>query len=351
MSAADLKDLKKAMKHAKTSWKADESNKDLKRLYKDARAKYREAKTGTKDILKSATSSDSEPLGKKRSLEEVARNDVGEQDDAAEADAKKKGHTGKRKRRRKRKSKTTPEDAAVDVAEDSVDNLDDALVDTIYVEGIPYETSDDDMRSLFLKCGQILSLRMPRWHDSGRARGYAHIQFENGNTGVSAALAMDGHRIGGRFLKIARARPAGAKQRQANAHKDHPKGCRTLFVKNLPYEVNENDVSSAFAKFGEVSNVRLAYWNHTKNLKGFGYVEFSKPDGAKAAFGAPGGITVKGRILFIDYETSARPKGSFRELDGRSWKFSGRGRGGRGRGRGSRGRGRGGRGRGRGMRR
>jgi hypothetical protein len=39
--------------------------------------------------------------------------------------------------------------------------------------------------------------------------------------------------------------------------------------------------------FGEVVSVRLARWNHTQSLKGFGYVQFRSGEGAEAAMAAP----------------------------------------------------------------
>ena len=40
-------------------------------------------------------------------------------------------------------------------------------------------------------CGKVTSVRMPRWQDSGRPRGYAHIDFKKA-LGVEKALALSG---------------------------------------------------------------------------------------------------------------------------------------------------------------
>jgi RNA recognition motif-containing protein len=54
-------------------------------------------------------------------------------------------------------------------------------------------------------------------------------------------------------------------------------------VKNLPYDCTEEALKEAFTFCGKVSGVRLAMHNHTKQLKGFGYVEFVKEAGAEIA--------------------------------------------------------------------
>lgn len=48
---------------------------------------------------------------------------------------------------------------------------------------------------------------------------------------------------------------------------EQPRGCRTVFVKNLPYDADEDGVSEALAGCGRIASVRLAMWNHTRKLK------------------------------------------------------------------------------------
>lgn len=93
-----------------------------------------------------------------------------------------------------------------------------------------------------------------------------------------------------------------------------PAGCRTIFVKNLPYDCTENDVTEAFRFCGKIANVRLAIWAHTEQLKGFGYVEFKNEDSAEIAVKKSNTIRVKGRPVFCDFETG-KPKGSFKTQD------------------------------------
>lgn len=61
--------------------------------------------------------------------------------------------------------------------------------------------------------------------------------------------------------------PATEKARRANRKAEQPAGCRTVFVKNLPYDVEEDAVSEALAGCGRIASVRLAMWNHTRKLK------------------------------------------------------------------------------------
>ena len=47
---------------------------------------------------------------------------------------------------------------------------------TVYVEGLPFTATDENVKEFFKQCGNISNLRLARWHDTGRLRGY--IIFE-----------------------------------------------------------------------------------------------------------------------------------------------------------------------------
>jgi len=55
-----------------------------------------------------------------------------------------------------------------------------------------------------------------------------------------------------------------------------PVDCKTIFVKNLPYEYTEDQLGNLFRFCGEIENVRIAYNYQTKVSKGFGYVDFKE---------------------------------------------------------------------------
>ncbi|CAM9347847.1 unnamed protein product, partial [Choristocarpus tenellus] len=184
------------------------------------------------------------------------------------------------------------------------------------VEGIPWTCNEEDVKRFFKDCGTITSVRLPRWQDSGRARGYAHVVFES-PAGAQAAFAKDGQYLNGRYLTVqAPQAPQTVLTQQANRTAEHPEGCRTVFIKNIPYDADEDGVAEALEACGKVASVRLAMWGHTHKLKGFGYVEFVTERGAEKAVRTQNKLVIGGRPVVVDFETG-RPKGSFRSQDGR----------------------------------
>lgn len=83
------------------------------------------------------------------------------------AAAAEKKERGARKRRRTKVDKQGDEaaggeDAGAPAASAAADSAKEAASCTVYVEGIPYESSEDDLRGFFKACGAIAGLRMPR---------------------------------------------------------------------------------------------------------------------------------------------------------------------------------------------
>jgi len=190
---------------------------------------------------------------------------------------------------------------------------------TVYVEGLPFESTEDEVMNFF-KPGKVLEVRLPKWHDSGRLRGYGHVLFSTPDE-ATAALSLDGKMLKNRYLKVDRPMTPRTMQTKDPSTIIRPPGCKTIFVKNLPYDCTENQVHDAFFVFGKITNIRLAVWGHTKQLKGFGYVDFKSEESAEIAMKkcAVTPLSINGRPATCDFETGV-PKGSFRETDGKLWR-------------------------------
>ena len=269
----------------------------------------------------------------------------------------------KRKRKRNRKKKTDTTDAKNNANEPETDAAKLSSVEhTVFIEGLPFTSSEEEIRSFFtdLGCSDILQLRLPVWQDSGRLRGFGHVVFaslETRNRALSSEV--NGKELGGRYITVkeANAPRAGTTIGAAlggRPVREQPKGCKTVFVRNLPYSATEEDILESFRVCGKIldGGVRIARNHSTGQSKGFGYVEYKNEEGALASVqkaAKPFGLQVQGRPVFVDYDEGTM-KNSFRGGDGKLWaKEHGELRGGGGRGGGRGGGMRGGRG-GRGMR-
>ncbi|KAJ1671000.1 Multiple RNA-binding domain-containing protein 1 [Coemansia sp. RSA 25] len=72
-----------------------------------------------------------------------------------------------------------------------------------------------------------------------------------------------------------------------------------LFIRNLPYLATEEDLRTAFAKFGPLSEVHMPISKDTKRPKGFAYVLYLLPEHAVNAYRAMDNNVFLGRLLHV----------------------------------------------------
>ncbi len=109
---------------------------------------------------------------------------------------------------------------------------------------------------------------------------------------------------------------------------------KKLYVGNLGYNIEKNDLEQMFAAHGTVTSVQVIMDRDSGRSKGFGFVEMGSEGEAQAAIEALNGKSIDGRALTVN---EARPQESRGGGGGGS-----RGGGGGGRGGGGGGGGRGG---------
>ena len=78
-----------------------------------------------------------------------------------------------------------------------------------------------------------------------------------------------------------------------------------IFVGNLPYSTNSDDLEQLFAQQGGVSSAQVIFDRTTGQSRGFGFVEMDNDDEARAAIAALNGADVNGRRLTVN---EARPR-------------------------------------------
>jgi len=78
-----------------------------------------------------------------------------------------------------------------------------------------------------------------------------------------------------------------------------------IYVGNLPYSVNEDDLRNLFSEFGEVSNAHVISDRDTGRSKGFGFVEMENSEDGQKAIEALDGSDLQGRNVRVN---EAKPR-------------------------------------------
>jgi cold-inducible RNA-binding protein len=77
----------------------------------------------------------------------------------------------------------------------------------VFVGGLPFSTTDDELRDAFAAHGAVASATVVKDRDSGRSKGFGFVEFENDDEGKAAEKALNGSELGGRSISVAEARP------------------------------------------------------------------------------------------------------------------------------------------------
>ncbi|RHZ79064.1 hypothetical protein Glove_152g72 [Diversispora epigaea] len=157
---------------------------------------------------------------------------------------------------------------------------------TLYVTNFIPST---DLKGLFEKYGEIIEIRNPK--STYRAGRFCYIEYKKKDS-AHAALEMNGYEVEpGRKLKVLISNPLLRKPRS-------PPEQREIFIRNLPSEVNSEELESIFDKYGRIIKVRIPTTPDNK-CKGIAYMEFDSEESAKSAL-ALNLVEFKGCILNVD---------------------------------------------------
>eukprot|EP00795_Rhopilema_esculentum_P008697 gene8697-14717_t len=184
--------------------------------------------------------------------------------------------TRKIQRMNRKKYKTS------DNAESRESTVDEAerLSRTIFVGNVSIDATKKELKSIFSKYGKVESVRFRSVPVAGpkhskkvailkkefhpeRNTMNAYIVYEE-KSETEKALAAKGTEFKGMHLRVDLAAKRAIDNKQS------------VFIGNLPFNVNEEDIRKHFSQCGDVDDVRVIRDKKTGAGKGFGYVTFKE---------------------------------------------------------------------------
>jgi RNA recognition motif-containing protein len=80
---------------------------------------------------------------------------------------------------------------------------------------------------------------------------------------------------------------------------------KNIFVGNLSFNTNEDELRQAFEGYGQVDRVSILTDRDTRRSRGFGFVEMANDEDGEKAITALNGSSIGGRTINVN---EARPK-------------------------------------------
>ena len=77
----------------------------------------------------------------------------------------------------------------------------------LFVGGIPYRTTDEELQQLFAQAGEVVSVFIPMDRETNRPRGFAFVEMSDDDAADKAISMFNGTEMGGRQIAVNKARP------------------------------------------------------------------------------------------------------------------------------------------------
>jgi RNA recognition motif-containing protein len=87
----------------------------------------------------------------------------------------------------------------------------------LYVGGLPYQTNENDLISLFEQIGPVNSVTVITDRETGRSKGFGFVDMDSAEDGQKAISQLNGTLLGDRTITVNEARERqAAPQRRSN---------------------------------------------------------------------------------------------------------------------------------------
>lgn len=184
----------------------------------------------------------------------------------------------------------------------------------LFVAGLPDSISEQVLRQLFEAVGgSVVEVSVPKDRATGRPRGFGFVTLSTEEEARRAREELDGSIQSGRSISVRAFQAAppkgGGPAPRAEGAPDRGGGGgggggpgggaaedRTLYLGNLPYDTNIQEVEQLFARAGVSPVVRVNLpVDPTGRPRGFGFVVLGSAEAAQAAVDALRDAELKGR--------------------------------------------------------
>ncbi|XXG40378.1 hypothetical protein AAC387_Pa01g1112 [Persea americana] len=178
---------------------------------------------------------------------------------------------------------------------------------TVFAYQICLKADERDVYEFFSRAGKVRDVRLIMDRNSRRSKGVGYIEFYDAMS-VPMAIALSGQPLLGQPVMV---KPSEAEKNLVQSNTaggaggltgPYSGGARRLYVGNLHFNITEDQLRQVFEPFGTVELVQLPT-DDAGHCRGYGFVQFTRLEDARAAQSLHGQIGIAGKILKVSAVT------------------------------------------------
>lgn len=170
---------------------------------------------------------------------------------------------------------------------------------TCYVGNLDLRVTDDILWELFIQCGPVVNVHLPRDKITGDHQGFSFVEFRSEVDTEYAIKIMHMIKLFGKPIKV----------NKASQDKRTQEVGANLFVGNLSEEVDEKTLKDIFSAFGVVLSTKIMRDPETGLSKRYGFVSYDNFESSDEAIKKLHGQFVSGKPIEVTYAYKEDSKG------------------------------------------
>ncbi|CAH8337396.1 unnamed protein product [Eruca vesicaria subsp. sativa] len=164
----------------------------------------------------------------------------------------------------------------------------------VFIKNLDVTIDNKALYDTFSTFGAILSCKVVM-DVYGKSKCHGFVQFENVETAQAAIDKLNGMLLNdkkvfvGHFVR---------RQDRTSSEGGRVPRFTNVYVKNLPKEVNDDELEKTFGKYGDISSA-VVMKDERGESKRFGFVNFKRPEDAVVAVEKVNGVSLGEEVLFV----------------------------------------------------
>lgn len=166
-------------------------------------------------------------------------------------------------------------------------------VGNIFIKNLDKMIDNKQLYDTFSQFGNILSCKIVK-DEKANSKGYGFVHFESEEAAVAAIDQVNGMLLNDRKVFVGRFKNRGDRVREMG---DRSRQFTNVYLKNLPEDFTEEELSELVAKYGGTMSVKLMKSEDGKS-KGFGFASFNNHEEANQAVRDINETEIRGKTVY-----------------------------------------------------